>query len=155
MPPATSNHSTHGKDAMLLKAYLAEARSVYDVHADDTGAYELIHRQPEELSELVMQAASYARRASEHLRSAWSQAFGRDNDTNAACIEAVKAIEAAGRDIIIPNDEKATFGQDDKSPAIQAREMGFCDQPRVHQINRDNNLYDGYGMGEPSTTWGI
>ena len=60
--------------------------------------FELAYRQPPEITELVEAVTSNRDRASEHLRRAWSLAFSREADPNAACVEATKAIEAAARD---------------------------------------------------------
>ena len=74
------------------------------------GAHQLGYRQPPEISELVEYATSDRSRAYEHLRRAWLSAFSREPDLNAACIEAVKAIESAARGIIEPNNSRPTLG---------------------------------------------
>ena len=126
--------------ALELKSYLDDARSVYDVipisNRDyDSPAqgnehelaipvmgvqtmmppmgdyyYQLGYRQPQEISKLAEDATSDRSRASEHLRSAWSSAFSRKANMNAACFAAVKAIEAAARDTIEPKKSKPTLG---------------------------------------------
>ena len=103
--PAESRH--------LLKkvvSYLADARSVYDVVHLDGLKCELAWRQPPELTEIVASVTSDRSRASDHLRRAWSHAFARQPDPSAACIEAAKAVEAAARATIEPNNPKATLG---------------------------------------------
>lgn len=94
-----------------MKSYLDEARHVYDVVYLGRNEYELGYRQPPEISSLVEEVTSNRSRASEHLRRAWSLGFSRDADPNNACIEAAKAVEAAAKDTITPNDQLATLGR--------------------------------------------
>ena len=96
--------------AQMIKAFLDDARSVYDVFHVDRGEYEIGYRQPPEITELVEQVTSDRSRAAEHLRRAWSLGFSREADPNAACIESIKAIEAAARTTIEPNNTRATLG---------------------------------------------
>ena len=91
-------------------SYLDDARSVYDVVRLDGLKCELAWRQPPELTEIVANVTSDRSRASDHLRRAWSHAFARQPDPSAACIEAAKAVEAAARATIEPNNPKATLG---------------------------------------------
>ena len=97
--------------AAEIKQYLDDARSVYDVVGRGDGTSELQYRQPPELTALLDEVVTSRSRASEHLRSARSLAFGRDANPTAACIEATKAVEAAARDVIIPTDSTATMGK--------------------------------------------
>ena len=96
--------------AARTKTYFDDARSVYDVCRLRDWEYELVWRQPPELTELVATVASNRSRAAEHLRRAWSRAFARQPDPNDACMEAAKAVEAAARDTIEPNNQRATLG---------------------------------------------
>lgn len=93
-----------------MNAQLEQARSAYVVGMDGNNQYELQHRQPEELTGIVADATSGSDRASEHLRRAWSKAFGRNPDPTGACVEAVAAIEVAAKPVISPNNPKATLG---------------------------------------------
>jgi len=93
-----------------LNRQLEEARSAYVVGIDASGRYELQDRQPEELTRLVVEATSSSDRSSEHLRRAWSKAFGRKPDPTAACVEAVAAIEAAAKPAISPKNPNTTLG---------------------------------------------
>lgn len=96
--------------ADTLKAHLADARSIYDVFLVDGFAYELGYRQPPQITSLIEAVTSNRTRAAEHLRRAWSLAFSREPDLNAACVEATKAIEAAARDTVEPKNPRATLG---------------------------------------------
>ena len=96
--------------APTVKSYLDDARSVYTVDHRGGLTYELAWRQPPEITELVEQATSERSRAAEHLRRAWSHAFARQPKPTDACLDAVKAVEAAARSTIEPNNSKATLG---------------------------------------------
>ncbi len=98
------------KSAAELEWYFRDARSVYSVNRVGQDEWELVYRQPPEVTKIVEQVTSERGRASEHLRSAWSLTFSRNSDPNAACIEAVKAVEAAARGTIEPKNPKATLG---------------------------------------------
>ena len=101
----------HPRDAALtLKSHLDDARSVYDVFKVEGFEYELGYRQPPQITALIEDVTSNQTRAAEHLRRAWSLAFAREPDLNAACIEATKAIEAAARDTVEPKNPTATLG---------------------------------------------
>ena len=93
-PPRESSHRNL---AVRVSEYLSDARSAYDVVRVGGGKHELCHRQPPEITELVEQVTSDRSRAADHLRRAWSLGFSREADLNAACVEAIKAIEAAAK----------------------------------------------------------
>ena len=99
-------------DASLLESYLAEARVVYRVGKDEHGNYQLQLRQSEEITELFQTEAEEPERAAEHLRRAWTKCFRVDPapDPNAACSEAVSAVEAAAKPAISPRNKKTTLG---------------------------------------------
>lgn len=105
-----SGHHRGPNIAEELEAHLQESRSAYTVGTNASGHYELQQRQPQELTDLAETAASGTDRAGEHLRRAWSNAFGRNQDPNGACDEAVKAVEAAARQTVSPKNTKATLG---------------------------------------------
>lgn len=96
--------------AEMVKSFLDDARSVYDVFHVGGHEYKIDYRQPPEITELVEEVTSDRSRAAEHLRRAWLFAFSREADPNAACVEATKAIEAAARSTIEPNNPKPTLG---------------------------------------------
>ena len=94
-----------------LEAILKEGSSAYCVGQDENGHYEIQRRQPEEMILLVEGATSEQGRASDHLKRAWSKCFGRETDPNEACIEAVKAVEVAGKLLVTPDDPRTTLGK--------------------------------------------
>ena len=97
--------------AVILEAYLREARSAYCVGEDSAQQYELQSRQSEEMTLLIANETNQPGQAAAHLRTAWSQCFGRRPQTNEACIEAVKSIEIAAKPVVTPNDRNATLGK--------------------------------------------
>jgi hypothetical protein len=79
--------------------------------ASDTDGYaQLQKRLPEEAAAVGEQAMAAKDRAAEHLRAAWSKAYGRDPDANGAYEHAVKAVEAAGKPIVSPKNKATTLG---------------------------------------------
>ena len=96
--------------AGMVRSFLDDARSVYDVIQVGDYEYEIGYRQPPEITAILEKVTSDRSRAAEHLRRAWSLAFSRDADPTAACVEAAKAIEAAARATIEPNNPRATLG---------------------------------------------
>ena len=106
-PPRVFSHPVL---SVRVRAYLSDVRSAYDVVHVGGDEHELCDRQPPTITELVEQATSDGSRAAEHLRRAWSLGFSREADLNAACVEAIKAIEAAAKPVVQPNHAKATLG---------------------------------------------
>ena len=99
------------KDVEQLTLYLEHARSVYTIGKDDDGKYEIQYRQPPELTRLVEETTRGRDRSARHIREAWSSAFKRDANLNAAGAAAVKAVEVVAKPVIIPNNDRATLGQ--------------------------------------------
>lgn len=93
-----------------LESHLIEARSAYTVGIDGDGYWELQDRQPPEVTELIERAASGGDRSAEHLRRAWSKLYRRDPDYNAACLDAVAAVEVAAKPVVSPNNSGTTLG---------------------------------------------
>lgn len=94
-----------------LMSALRESRSSLSVGIrGDTACLE--YAQPPELSEIVESAGSLTPTAATHLRRAWELCFRREEpDHNAAAAEAVRAVEAASADVVIPDDGKPTMGK--------------------------------------------
>lgn len=109
-PVDTQRLASH-PDPITLEQYLAEARSAWRVGLDGNDRLELQRRQPAELAETMSRVMAAGDRASEHLGIAWSKAFGRDGDPDAACDHATKAVEVAARPVVTPNDSSATLGK--------------------------------------------
>lgn len=75
------------------------------------GAYQLTRRAVGPVAEVLEHTATEATRAHNHLASAWSKLTGRNPDPTGAYREAVRAVEAVAKPIILPNNDKATLGQ--------------------------------------------
>jgi len=99
------------EDAGVLESYLAEARHIYCVGTDEDGNFQLQFRQSEEITELFQTEAEQPERAADHLRRAWTKCFRVEPapDPNAACSEAVSAVEAAAKSVISPKNNKTTL----------------------------------------------
>jgi hypothetical protein len=105
------SHIGAGHDeAQRLHRLLAEAGSAYTVGRDADGLFELQDVVSSEARAAAETSASGAGRAGEHLRAAWSKAYSRDRDPNAAYDHAVKAVEVAARPIVSPKNDKSTLG---------------------------------------------
>ena len=76
---------------------------------DEHGNYEIQRRQSEEMRQLADHALSYEHQASEYVRRALSKCFGRDPEPRVACQEAVSAVEAAAKPVVIPDNDRATL----------------------------------------------
>jgi len=97
-----------------LERMLKEAGSAWTVAESGetwSGAtFQLQRRVSESVAVASRRVMDSTGRAGEHLRNAWSIAYGRNPDANAAYLEAVKAAEAAMVPVISPNNTKATLG---------------------------------------------
>lgn len=105
-----SSYSGDPEPVEELVQFLAEARSVYTVGVDENGRYELQRELPPEVMATAEQAMATPDRAAEHLRTAWSKAYGRDPDPSGAYGHAVKAVEAAGKPTVSPDNAATTLG---------------------------------------------
>ena len=97
--------------ANQLELTLAMSGSAYTVQRDPNGQHRLESRVNETLRDMAGEAMAPPDRVSEYLRRAWRSLYGRDPDPSAAHRDAVRALEAAARPILTPNDPKATLGK--------------------------------------------
>ncbi|GAB3980844.1 hypothetical protein GCM10029978_079990 [Actinoallomurus acanthiterrae] len=91
-----------------LNQLLVDAGSAYEVANDMSG---LTRR----LDETVQRAAQYVKQHADadtrdHLRAAWTAAYGLHPDPSKAYGEAVKAVEAASIPVVVPTQAGATLG---------------------------------------------
>ena len=93
-----------------LDSLLTDGGSVWTVAGSD-GAFGLERRVDPTAAEAASAAIQEGGRPSEHLAAAWSSAFGRNPVPSHAYSEAVKAVEAAAKPIVTPNDDLATLGK--------------------------------------------
>jgi hypothetical protein len=101
-------------DAAELEIGLRQGGSAWMVHAlaevDAQPEYELVRR----VDPTVVAAADLAidsGRPGDHLRTAWTAAYGRTPDPSKAYSEAIKAVEVALGPIVSPNDVTPTLGR--------------------------------------------
>ena len=108
----TAYHSQEENRAIgELQNQLTLGGSAYEV-ADRSGNRKMLRRRIDPAySRVVDDAVSGGGTASKHLRNGIEAAYGLDPEPAHACMEAVKAIEAAMRPIIIPNDGTGTLGR--------------------------------------------
>ncbi|MSQ41934.1 MAG: hypothetical protein EXR65_02730 [Dehalococcoidia bacterium] len=95
---------------MLHKA-LDEAGFEWELRLDGGANAGLTRRVSPELSAAVDAVIGHGGSAAEHVRNAWTLAFGRSPNATAAYQHAVQAVEAALKPITIPNDSGATLGK--------------------------------------------
>lgn len=89
---------------------LHQGGSAWEVSTSED-AYQLTRRAVGPVVEVLEQTATEAARAHEHLASAWSRLMGRDPDPSGAYREAVRAVEAIAKPVVLPNNNLATLGQ--------------------------------------------
>lgn len=74
-------------------------------------------------------------RAAEHLHDAWTALYGRDPNYDHAADQSVKAVEAAMRPVLLPNDNMATLG---KACSHLRDAMGKYEVPAAAPEDTDN-----------------
>lgn len=88
-----------------LADYLADGRSVWRV-----GAGGLERRVGAELQATADSMFASGSRAARYLRYAWQKAWSRNTDASGAYWDSVRAVEAAYKPIVSPNNKKTTLG---------------------------------------------
>lgn len=84
--------------------------SVWEVaRGDDDGSFQLSRRAVGPVREAIESVPS-STRAHQHLVAAWNRLSGRNPDASGAYREAVRAVEAAAKPIVLPSNDKATLG---------------------------------------------
>lgn len=84
--------------------------SAWEVNSGDDGSYTLSRRAVGPVKE-ALESISTSTRAHQHLVKAWNHLAGRNPDVSAAYREAVKAVEAAAKPVVLPENDRATLGQ--------------------------------------------
>lgn len=107
----TANQPGSWKTAEQLSSMLSAAGSAWGMGKDAAGT-PCLHRRVEESSETAAKAAiDRPGNPGLHLRVAWHRVYGRDPDPSGAYREAVRAVEAAAKPVVTPNDSIATLGK--------------------------------------------
>jgi hypothetical protein len=96
--------------AGALNELLRQGGSAWEVTAMDADAYQLTRRAVGPILEVLEHTATDATRAHAHLATAWSKLTGRSPDPSGSYREALRAVEAVGKPIVLPKDNLATMG---------------------------------------------
>jgi hypothetical protein len=80
------------------------------VPTDDGAAYQLARRAVGPVREAIADLPASSR-GHQHLVAAWNRLSGRNPDPSGAYREAVRAVEAAAKPVILPDNDRATLGQ--------------------------------------------
>jgi hypothetical protein len=96
--------------ARRLNFVLELAGSAWEVHTVE-GVHGLSRRAVGPVVDAIEAVRSDADRAGAHLSDAWIRAMGRNPDPTGAYREAVRAVEAAAKPILSPNDKLFTLGK--------------------------------------------
>jgi hypothetical protein len=105
------NRSEAHLQAQQLGALLDSGRSVWRVTGRRDGGWQLVRRSLGPVAEAISSVEGPSQRAHKHLVDAWNKLAGRKPDASGAYREAVRAVEAAAKPIVLPNDSKATLGK--------------------------------------------
>lgn len=97
----------YGRDVASLKQVLETGGSAWTVAENGQS---LQRRVDPMTAEAFKAATSPADKASEEVRIAWEQAYGRDPDPSDAWDHAIKAVEEVMIPVVVPNKAKATLG---------------------------------------------
>lgn len=93
-----------------LNLQLRQGGSAWEVTSSGS-TYGLTRRAVGPVADVLEQTATDATRAHNHLTAAWSKLMGRQPDPTGAYREAVRAVEAVAKPVILPNNDRATLGQ--------------------------------------------
>jgi hypothetical protein len=103
------NWSESNQEAQKLGDMLDSGRSAWRVTERPSGGWQLVRRSLGPVVEAISSLAGPSQRA--HLVAAWDALTRRHPDTSAAYREAVRAVEAAAKPVVLPNDSLATLGK--------------------------------------------
>jgi hypothetical protein len=97
-------------NAGALSAILRQGGSAWEVaEADEPGRFQLSKRAAGPVRETILELPADAR-ATQHLTTAWNRLSGRKPDVSVAYREAIRAVEAAAKPVILPANSLATLG---------------------------------------------
>jgi hypothetical protein len=104
-----SQRSNADQVLAALETILDKSGSEWSVGERD-GLASLVKRVPEGVAIAVKETIRSRGLAGQLLGEAWHAAFGRDPDTEEAYEKAIKAVEEAGVQVVLPKNPKATLG---------------------------------------------
>jgi len=100
--------ANHARD---LDQLLESGRSIWRVVYIENGQWRLERSSLGPVMEAISSIEGPSSRAHAHLVDAWKKLAGRHADPSAAWKEAVRAVEAVAKPVVMPNDQKATLGK--------------------------------------------
>nr|WP_172682172.1 hypothetical protein [Streptomyces violaceoruber] len=111
----TAHHSEIGiaaESVMELEEILHEGDSAFTISRDGSGLEWRINETLHATYDKAVEAgASMAQTAADHLRAAFSEAYGIKPDPSAAYSRAIKAVEAVASPLFLPNAPEPTLGK--------------------------------------------
>lgn len=145
-----------GSRAQKLATMLVVGGSAWEVVPvadDEHPRFRLQRRAVGPVREAVMELPPSSR-AHQHLVTAWNQLVGRDPDPSSAYREAVRAVEAAAKPIVLPDNDRATLGtmiaaMRDKPEKWQVT-LGTVDRVRQMMETVWTNQLDRHGTDDES-----
>ena len=134
-----------------LAEVLRDGGSVWEISMDGD-AFGLTRRAVGPVREAV-ESIPPSTRAHQHLVAGWNKLAGRNPDPGGAYREAVRAVEAAGKPIVLPDNDRATLGQmiaamRDK-PEKWASTLGTVDDVRRSMEAVWRGQLDRHGTDDP------
>jgi hypothetical protein len=131
---------------------LNQGGSAWEVATVEYMSHQLSRRAVGPVVEVLELTASEATRAHGHLSAAWSKLMGRGPDPSGAYREAVKAVEAVAKPVVLPKDDRATMGlmiaaMRDK-PAKWSPTLGTIDGVRAQMEAVWTGQFDRHGTDE-------
>jgi len=103
--------SASAAEAKGLQTRLLVGGSAWEVTPAEQGRNQLTRRAVGPVVESIEAIRSVSGRAHHHLATAWSNLAGRNPDPSTAYRESVRAVEAAAKPVVTPNDNLATLGK--------------------------------------------
>ena len=108
----TDLHDAYGwRQRDHLEVLLHSHGSAWTIGKDEDGRPCLERRVDETTTAAAKAEMDQGGNAPTHLRRAWHRVYGRNPDAGGAYREAVRAVEAAAKPVITPNDRVATLGK--------------------------------------------
>ena len=102
----------HPDHAAELRKILDRSGSAWTVGTDDDeGLWCLKRRVDATVLAAANEETEQRSNAAEYLRRAWHHVYSRNPNPSTAYHDAVRAVEAAARPVVTPNDDRATLGK--------------------------------------------
>jgi hypothetical protein len=93
-----------------LQHYLDSGASAYTIHHPEGFRPRLVDRINPTITDLIQNAAPPHSRAEQHLQLSWLRIYGREKDASSGYREAIRAVEAAAKPLVSPNNPSTTLG---------------------------------------------